>query len=61
MGHCNPAAVPCCQVMDIKNVRRSSLKDYSSSTGKYVPDERCWNVDAKADIALPCATQVSAG
>eukprot|EP00878_Enallax_costatus_P001206 GHUV01001348.1.p1 GENE.GHUV01001348.1~~GHUV01001348.1.p1 ORF type:complete len:464 (+),score=127.69 GHUV01001348.1:196-1587(+) len=45
------------QVMDIKNVRRSSLKAYSSPTGVYVPGQRCWNVDAKADIALPCATQ----
>ncbi|KAF8059195.1 NADP-specific glutamate dehydrogenase [Scenedesmus sp. PABB004] len=45
------------QVMDIKNVRRASLKEYSSPTGSFVPGQRCWNVDAKADIALPCATQ----
>lgn len=49
------------QVMDIKNVKRTSLKAYSSPTGVYVPGERCWNVDTKADIALPCATQVSCG
>ena len=27
------------------------------SAGKYVKGERPWNVDAKYDIALPCATQ----
>eukprot|EP00879_Flechtneria_rotunda_P016863 GHRR01017652.1.p1 GENE.GHRR01017652.1~~GHRR01017652.1.p1 ORF type:complete len:365 (+),score=119.59 GHRR01017652.1:657-1751(+) len=45
------------QVMHIKNVVRGSLKDYKSSTGKFVAGQRCWNVDTKADIALPCATQ----
>ncbi|KAF6258661.1 hypothetical protein COO60DRAFT_1622128 [Scenedesmus sp. NREL 46B-D3] len=45
------------QVMDIKNVKRASLKEYSSPTGVYVAGERCWNVDDKAQIALPCATQ----
>lgn len=45
------------QVMDIKNVRRQSLKSYSSPTGVYVAGQRCWAVDTKADIALPCATQ----
>eukprot|EP00775_Hariotina_reticulata_P008754 gene8754-8933_t len=45
------------QVMHIKNVARTSLKAYSSPTGTFVPGERCWNVDSKADIALPCATQ----
>lgn len=44
--------------MDIKNVKRASLKVYSSPTGTFVAGQRCWNVDAKADIALPCATQV---
>jgi glutamate dehydrogenase/leucine dehydrogenase len=46
------------QVMDIKNVQRLSLAAYKSPTGKYVPKERCWNADCKADVALPCATQV---
>jgi hypothetical protein len=46
------------QVMEIKNVKRASLKEYSSPTGVYVPGQRCWNVDDKAHIALPCATQV---
>lgn len=45
------------QVMDIKNVKRASLATYSSPTGKYVAGQRCWAVDTKADIALPCATQ----
>lgn len=46
------------QVMDIKNVQRQSLAAYKSPTGQYVAGQRCWNVDAKADVALPCATQV---
>jgi len=45
--------------MHIKNVARTSLKAYSSPTGSFVAGERCWNVDGKADIALPCATQVN--
>jgi hypothetical protein len=45
--------------MEIKNVKRASLKEYSSPTGVYVAGQRCWNVDDKAQIALPCATQVS--
>jgi len=45
------------QVMHIKNVARESLASYKSPTGKFVPKERCWNVDCKADVALPCATQ----
>uniref|UniRef100_A0A383VGJ9 Glutamate dehydrogenase n=2 Tax=Tetradesmus obliquus TaxID=3088 RepID=A0A383VGJ9_TETOB len=45
------------QVMEIKNVKRASLKEYSSPTGVYVAGQRCWNVDDKAHIALPCATQ----
>eukprot|EP00877_Chromochloris_zofingiensis_P002625 jgi/Chrzof1/12363/Cz06g31270.t1 len=45
------------QVMDIKNVRRTSLEDYKSSSGKYYPGERAWNADCKADVAMPCATQ----
>jgi hypothetical protein len=44
--------------MEIKNVKRASLKEYSSPTGVYVAGQRCWNVDDKAQIALPCATQV---
>lgn len=43
--------------MDIKNVRRTSLEDYKSSSGKYYPGERAWNADCKADVAMPCATQ----
>lgn len=46
------------QVMHIKNVERTTLAAYKSPTGKYVPKERCWNADCKADVALPCATQV---
>lgn len=44
--------------MDIKNKQRASLAAYKSPTGSFVAGQRCWNVDAKADIALPCATQV---
>jgi hypothetical protein len=44
--------------MEIKNVKRASLKEYSSPTGVFVAGQRCWNVDDKAEIALPCATQV---
>lgn len=28
-----------------------------TATGKFVKGERPWGVDAKYDIALPCATQ----
>lgn len=45
--------------MDIKNIQRAPLSTYKSPTGVYVPKERCWNVDCKADVALPCATQVT--
>lgn len=55
-------SVSCCvsnkQVMNIKNVLRKSLAAYSSPTAVYVPGQRCWNADCKADVALPCATQV---
>lgn len=58
---CIAAAWSCClllQVMNIKNVLRQSLASYKSPTGKFIPKERCWNADCKADVALPCATQV---
>jgi glutamate dehydrogenase (NADP+) len=45
------------QVMHIKNVLRKSLSAYSSPTAQFVPGERCWNADCRADVALPCATQ----
>jgi len=45
-------------VMHLKTVARGPLSDYkSSSSGKYFKGERPWGVDAKFDIALPCATQ----
>lgn len=45
-------------VMDIKNVQRGSLADYAKRYPgcQYVEGKRPWKV-AKADIALPCATQ----
>jgi glutamate dehydrogenase (NADP+) len=45
-------------VMDIKNNKRGRMKDYlkHSKTAKYFEKQRPWAV-AKADIALPCATQ----
>lgn len=55
-----PLLCVCCvqQVMNLKNVQRKSLAAYSSPTAQYVPGQRCWNADCKADVALPCATQV---
>jgi hypothetical protein len=44
--------------MAIKGELRTTLAAYKSPTGTYVAGHRCWDVDAKADIALPCATQV---
>jgi glutamate dehydrogenase (NADP+) len=45
-------------VMHLKTVARGPLSDYKSSgKGTYVKGERPWGVDAKYDIALPCATQ----
>jgi glutamate dehydrogenase (NADP+) len=45
-------------VMHLKTVERGSLSDFKGSDkGKYVKGERPWGVDAKYDIALPCATQ----
>lgn len=57
---CIMRPVCCLQVMHIKNVLRKSLAAYSSPTAQYVPGQRCWNADCKADVALPCATQVRA-
>jgi len=43
-------------VMDLKNVRRGRIKDYTSEFGgEYLAGQRPWNV--KCDVALPCATQ----
>jgi len=45
-------------VMHLKTVTRGPLSDYKSAgKGTYVKGERPWGVDAKYDIALPCATQ----
>lgn len=44
-------------VMDLKNVRRSRIKEYAEkfSSAKYYEGIGVWNV--KVDVALPCATQ----
>ncbi|MBN6081175.1 NADP-specific glutamate dehydrogenase [Aggregatibacter actinomycetemcomitans] len=43
-------------LMEIKNVKRSRVKDYADKFGlKYVAGVRPWNL--KVDVALPCATQ----
>jgi glutamate dehydrogenase (NADP+) len=45
-------------VMHLKTVARGPLSDYKTSDkGKYFEGKRPWGVDAKYDIALPCATQ----
>ena len=46
------------QIMEIKNVRRGRIKEYLKAvpTAKYFENARPWQL-AKADIALPCATQ----
>jgi hypothetical protein len=57
-GTCCCDMVSRLQVMHVKNVLRKSLSAYSSPTAQFVPGQRCWNADCKADVALPCATQV---
>ena len=44
-------------VMDLKNVRRGRIKDYTAKypKAKYFEGTGVWNV--KVDVALPCATQ----
>ncbi|MCG8569816.1 MAG: NADP-specific glutamate dehydrogenase [Spirochaetes bacterium] len=44
-------------VMDLKNVQRGRIKEYADKFGaKYFEGKRPWGL-AKAEIALPCATQ----
>lgn len=44
-------------VMDLKNNRRGRIKEYADTFGcTYYEGERPWTL-AKADVALPCATQ----
>lgn len=44
-------------VMDLKNNRRGRIKEYADEFGcKYYEGKRPWGL-AKADVALPCATQ----
>ncbi len=44
-------------VMDLKNNRRGRIKEYAEEFGcNYYEGERPWSL-AKADVALPCATQ----
>ncbi|KAI8468750.1 MAG: glutamate dehydrogenase [Monoraphidium minutum] len=46
------------QVIHIKSGRRTSLREYESSTGgKFVAGARPWHAGVAADLALPCATQ----
>lgn len=45
-------------INDVKVVKRGTLKDYKSSSGKFVSGKKPWaHSGAKYDIALPCATQ----
>jgi glutamate dehydrogenase (NADP+) len=46
------------QIMDLKNIRRGRLSDFSSPTGSYHAGVKPWALVEAADIALPCATQV---
>jgi len=45
-------------IMELKNVRRGRIKEYLKDvpTAKYFENARPWKL-AKADVALPCATQ----
>lgn len=43
-------------LMELKNVRRGSLKEYADQFGvEFYPDQRPWSVPA--ELVLPCATQ----
>jgi glutamate dehydrogenase (NADP+) len=45
-------------VMDLKNVKRGRIKEYAEKYGvQYFEGTRPWQIDAKFDVALPCATQ----
>lgn len=49
-------------VMELKNVKRGRISEYAKkfSSAKYVAGKRPWDA-AKADVALPCATQNEIG
>ena len=46
-------------LMELKNVKRGRIEEYAKKFKgtKYVAGARVWDVVAKCDVALPCATQ----
>ena len=46
-------------LMELKNVKRGRIEEYAKKFkgSKYVKGARVWDVVAKCDVALPCATQ----
>lgn len=47
------------KVMEVKNERRGRISEVADELDgvEYIDGERSWHVDAKIDIAMPCATQ----
>jgi glutamate dehydrogenase (NADP+) len=45
--------------MELKNVKRGRIEEYAKKFkgAKYTKGARVWDVVAKCDVALPCATQ----
>ena len=45
-------------LMELKNERRVRIKEYADHFGcEFVADSRPWSINAKVDVAMPCATQ----
>jgi glutamate dehydrogenase (NADP+) len=46
-------------IMDLKNVKRGRIEEYAKKFkgSTYKKGARVWDVVAKCDVALPCATQ----
>lgn len=45
-------------LMDLKNERRGRIQEYADHYGcVFVADGRPWSINAKVDVAMPCATQ----
>jgi glutamate dehydrogenase (NADP+) len=45
-------------LMELKNERRGRIKEYADHFGcEFVADSRPWSINAKVDVAMPCATQ----
>jgi len=44
-------------IMEYKNIHRARLSNLDGKIGKYYPNDSPWTINARYDIALPCATQ----